>query len=63
MKFFWKICFVFISLIAVVFSVFGIFMVTQNFRDSMDKAIDEGVRENRMFHLAFEVNMNSDFFI
>ncbi len=59
MKFFWKICFVFISLIAVVFSVFGIFMVTQNFRNSMDKAIDEGVRENRMFHLAFEVNMHS----
>ena len=59
MKFFWKIFFAFTSLITIVFSVFGILMVTQSFRSSMEKVIEEGNRENRMFQLAFEVNMNA----
>lgn len=59
MKFFWKIFFAFTSLITIVFSVFGILMVTQSFRSSMEKEIEEGNRENRMFQLAFEVNMNA----
>ena len=59
MKFFWKIFFAFTSLIMIVFSVFGILMVTQSFRTSMEKEIEEGNRENRMFQLAFEVNMNA----
>ncbi len=59
MKFFWKIFFAFTSLITIVFSVFGILMVTQSFRTSMEKEIEEGNRENRMFQLAFEVNMNA----
>lgn len=59
MKFFWKIFFVFTALITVVFSLFGIWMITQSFRNSLEKEIEEGNRENRMFQLAFEVNMNS----
>lgn len=59
MKFFWKIFFSFTAIIMVVFSVFGIWMITQNFRNSLEKEIEEGNRENRMFQFAFEVNMNS----
>lgn len=58
MKFFWKIFFAFTSLITVVFSIFGIWMITQSFRNSLEKEIEEGNRENRMFQFAFEVNMN-----
>lgn len=59
MKFFWKIFFAFTALITIVFSVFGIWLITQTFRNSLEKEIEEGNRENRMFQLAFEVNMNS----
>lgn len=59
MKFFWKIFFAFTALLTVVFSLFGIWLITQSFRNSLEKEIEEGNRENRMFQLAFEVNMNS----
>lgn len=59
MKFFWKIFFAFTALITVVFSVFGIWMITHTFRNSLEKEIEEGNRENRMFQLAFETNMHS----
>lgn len=59
MKFFWKIFFAFTALITMVFSVFGIWMITQTFHNSLEKEIEEGNRENRMFQLAFETNMNS----
>lgn len=59
MKFFWKIFFAFTALMTMVFSVFGIWLITQSFRNSLEKEIEEGNRENRMFQLAFEVNMNS----
>ena len=59
MKFFWKIFFAFTALITIVFSVFGIWLITQTFHNSLEKEIEEGNRENRMFQLAFEVNMNS----
>lgn len=58
MKFFWKIFFVFTALITVVFSLFGIWMVSQNFRNAMIKEIEESDKENRMFQFAFEVNVN-----
>ena len=53
MKFFWKIFFAFTAIIMVAFSVFGLWMITQNFRNSMEKEIEEGNRENRMFQFAF----------
>mgnify|MGYP001033323034 FL=1 len=59
MKFFWKIFFAFTALITVVFSLFGIWLITQSFHNSLEKEIEEGNRENRMFQMAFEVNMNS----
>ncbi len=59
MKFFWKIFFAFTALITIVFSVFGIWLITQTFHNSLEKEIEEGDRENRMFQLAFEVNLNS----
>lgn len=59
MKFFWKIFFAFIALMTVGFSVFGMLIVGQSFRNSLEREIEEGDRENRMFQLAFEVNMNS----
>ena len=59
MKIFWKIFFAFTALITLVFSVFGIWMITQTFHNSLEKEIEEGNRENRMFQLAFETNMNS----
>ena len=59
MKFFWKIFFVFTAMITAVFSVFGIWMITQSFRNSLRKEIEEGNRESRLFQFAFEVNMNS----
>ncbi|MDE6063848.1 MAG: HAMP domain-containing histidine kinase, partial [Lachnospiraceae bacterium] len=59
MKFFWKIFFAFTALITLVFSVFGIWMITQTFHNSLEKEIEEGNRENRIFQLAFETNMNS----
>ncbi len=59
MKFFWKIFFVFTALITMVFSIFGIFLITQSFRNSMNKEIEECDRENRMYQYAFEMNMNS----
>lgn len=59
MKFFWKIFFVFTAMITAVFSVFGIWMITQSFRNSLQKEIEEGNRESRLFQFAFEVNMNS----
>ena len=59
MKFFWKIFFAFTAIITMVFSVFGIWLVSQTFRNSLNKEIEEGNRENRMFQFAFEVNMNS----
>lgn len=59
MKFFWKIFFAFTALITLVFSVFGIWMITQTFHNSLEKEIEEGNRENRMFQLAFETSMNS----
>lgn len=59
MKFFWKVFFAFIALMTVGFSVFGMLIIGQSFRNSLEREIEEGNRENRMFQLAFEVNMNS----
>lgn len=59
MKFFWKIFFAFTVLVTVVFSIFGIWMISLIFSASFDKVIDEGNRENRMFQYAFEMNLNS----
>ncbi len=59
MKISWKIFFVFTSLIIVIFSVFGVWMISAAFGSAYERVISEGCRENKMFRLAFEVNMNA----
>lgn len=59
MKFFWKIFFAFTVLTTMVFSIFGIWAISQAFQTSFDKEVEESSRENRMFQYAFEMNMNS----
>lgn len=59
MKFFWKIFFAFIVLIMVVFSIFGIWIISLTFQSTFDKEVEEGNKENKMFQYAFEVNLNS----
>ena len=59
MKITWKIFFVFTSLIIVIFSIFGVWMISASFGSAYERVIDEGSRENKMFRLAFEVNMNA----
>ena len=59
MKFRWKIFFIFTALIAVVFSIFGIWIVTATFQSSLDREIDRGNSENKMFQFAFEMSVNS----
>lgn len=58
MKFFWKIFLAFIVLITVVFSFFGIWIISFAFKASFEREIEEGNKENRMFQYTFEVNMN-----
>lgn len=59
MKFRWKIFFIFTALIAVVFSIFGIWIVTATFQSSLDREIERGNSENKMFQFAFEMSVNS----
>lgn len=59
MKFFWKIFFVFISLISIVFGVFGFWLMNFSFENAYEKEISEGERENVMMQFAFEMNLNS----
>lgn len=59
MKFRWKIFFIFILLIAAVFSIFGTWMVTASFRTSLDREIERGNSENQMVQFAFEMAIDS----
>ena len=47
MKITWKIFFVFTALINVIFSIFGVWMISAAFNKSYDRLIDEGSRENK----------------
>lgn len=59
MKFFWKIFFSFTALLTVIFSIFGIWAISQSFHSSFQQEIEEGNRENRMFQYAFEMNVGT----
>lgn len=59
MKITWKIFFAFTALITVIFSVFGVWMISASFSNAYERMIDEGSRENKMFRLTFEVNLNA----
>ena len=59
MKFRWKIFFIFISFITLIFSVFGAWMVNATFQSSLDREIERGKSENQMFQFAFEMALDS----
>ena len=59
MKFFWKIFFSFTALLTVIFSIFGIWAISQSFHSAFEQEIEEGNRENRMFQYAFEMNVGT----
>lgn len=58
MKFFWKIYFSFMLLLLLSFGLFGTWMIQLTFEKSYQKELEEGERQNRMFQLSFEMNMN-----
>ena len=59
MKFFWKIYFSFTILLLLSFGLFGTWMIQLSFEKSYQRALVESERENRMFQLSFEMNMNA----
>ncbi|MBQ7359161.1 MAG: HAMP domain-containing histidine kinase [Lachnospiraceae bacterium] len=59
MKFFWKIFFSFTALLTIIFSIFGIWAISQSFNSAFQQEIEEGNRENRMFQYAFEMNVGT----
>lgn len=59
MRFRWKIFYIFTSLIALVFGVFGAWIVNAAFQASLEREIERGNLENQMFQLTFEMAMDS----
>ncbi len=59
MRFFWKIYFSFTVLLLLSSGFFGIWMIQLTFEKSYQRALIEAERENRMFQLSFEMNMNA----
>ena len=59
MKFFWKIYFSFTVLLLLAFGAFGTWMIQLTFQKSWQKIQEEVERENRMFQLSFEMNLNA----
>ncbi len=59
MKFFWKIYFSFIAVFLVAFGLFGTWMIQMAFESSYQKALEDGEWDNRMYQLAFEMNLSS----
>lgn len=59
MKFFWKIYFSFTVLFLAAFGFFGTWMIQLTFQKSYQRVLEEGERDNRMYQLAFEMNLNA----
>ena len=59
MKITWKIFFVFTSFITVIFCSLGMWLISASFNNSYGRIIADGSRENKLFRLAFETNMNA----
>lgn len=59
MKFFWKIYFSFTILILLAFGAFGTWMIHLSFDKSYQRVLGEAERENQMFQLSFEMNLNT----
>lgn len=59
MKFFWKIYFSFTILFLFAFGFFGTWMIQMTFEKSYQRVLEEGERDNRMYQLAFEMNLKA----
>ncbi len=59
MRFFWKVYFSFTVLLLLSFGFFGTWMIQLTFEKSYQRVLTEAERQNRMFQLSFEMNMNS----
>lgn len=59
MKFFWKIYFSFTVLFLIAFGAFGTWMIQMTFEKSYQRVLEEGEQDNRMYQLAFEMNLNT----
>lgn len=59
MKFFWKIYFSFTILLLLAFGAFGTWMIQLTFEKSWQRVLAEVERENQMFQLSFEMNLNA----
>ncbi len=59
MKVFWKIYFSFTILCLTAFGFFGTFLIQFTFQKSYQRVLEEGERDNRMYQLAFEMNLNA----
>lgn len=59
MKFFWKIYFSFTILFLIAFGFFGTWMIQMTYEKSYQRALKEGERDNRVYQLAFEMNLKS----
>lgn len=59
MRFFWKIYFSFTVLFLIAFGAFGTWMIQMTFEKSYQRVLEEGERDNRMYQLAFEMNLNT----
>lgn len=59
MRFFWKVYFSFTVLLLLAFGSFGTWMIQLTFEKSYQRVLKELERENRMFQLSFEMNLNT----
>ena len=58
MRFFWKVYFSFTVLLFLSFGIFGTWMIQLTFGKNYQRLLSEAERENRMFQLSFEMNLN-----
>ncbi len=58
MRFFWKVYFSFTVLLFLSFGIFGTWMIQLTFGKNYQRVLSEAERENRMFQLSFEMNLN-----
>lgn len=59
MRFFWKVYFSFTVLLLLAFGLFGTWIIQLTFEKSYQRVLTEMERENRMFQLSFEMNLNN----
>lgn len=59
MKFADKLFFTMLVLLTLIFAVFGVWMLNSNFNRLLDRELEQGNSESRMFHFLFEMGYHS----